>query len=546
MQNDEVSSRDVDVVVVGAGFSGLYLAHRATQMGLSVQVLEAGSGVGGTWFWNTYPGARCDVESIDYSYSFSDELQQGWVWSERYAAQEEILAYLNHVADRFDLRRHIRFDTRVSTAEFDGSGWVVTTEQGDTVSATFCVMASGGLSAPKKPDIAGLDDFAGQSFHTARWPKEGVEFAGKRVAIIGTGSTGVQLVPMVAREADQVYVLQRTPNYVVPAGNRPLGEGELDTVKATYPERRQNARRTASGVPAAAKPGPGKDLSDAARREVYERMWAIGGAPAILRGFTDVMTDPGVNVFVADFAREKIAQTVRDPETAESLSQRDFPFGAKRLCLETDYFEAYNRPNVELVDLRKKPLERVTAGGFVAGGEEYAVDVILLAIGFDAISGAVTEIDVRGRDGVSLKDYWADGPKATLGLQVAGFPNLFLVNGPGSPAVLGNVVAFAEQHVEWITDCIGYLRDNGVGTIETTPESDETWADHVDEVGGQTLYVRAKSWYTGENVPGKPRRFLPYAGGLDRYRDRCDEIAAKGYDGFVLSREHDPAEAASG
>jgi cyclohexanone monooxygenase len=535
--------RDVDVVVVGAGFSGLYLAHRATLMGLSVQVLEAGSGVGGTWFWNTYPGARCDVESIDYSYSFSDELQQEWVWSERYAAQDEILAYLNHVADRFDLRRHVRLNTRVASARFDGSGWVVETEQGDTISATFCVMAAGGLSAPKKPDIEGIDDFAGQSFHTARWPKDGVEFAGKRVAVIGTGSTGVQLVPMVAREADHVFVLQRTPNYIVPAGNRPLGDGELDTVKASYPQRRQTGRRAASGVPAAEGQTllAGKDLSDAERREVYERMWRIGGAPAILRGFTDVMTDPDVNLFVADFAREKIAQTVRDPETAESLSQRDFPFGAKRLCLETDYFEAFNRPNVDLVDLRKKPLERVTPTGFVAGGAEYEVDVILLAIGFDAISGAVTEIDVRGRDGRSLKEYWADGTKAALGLQVSGFPNLFLVNGPGSPAVLGNVVAFAEQHVEWITDCLGYLRDHEVATIESTDEFDETWAEHVDELGNLTLYVRAKSWYTGENVPGKPRRFLPYAGGLDRYRDHCAAVAEKGYEGFVLRKAHDAA-----
>jgi cyclohexanone monooxygenase len=536
-------SQDVDVVVVGAGFAGLYLVHRARALGLTVQAIEAADGVGGTWYWNRYPGARCDVESIDYSYSFSSELEQEWVWSERYASQEEILAYLEHVADRFDLRRHIRFDTRVTAAHFDGDGWLVSTDAGDTLRASFCVMASGGLSAPKKPDIEGVEDFAGQWFHTARWPEEGVDFAGKRVAVIGTGSTGIQLVPMVAKEAEHLFVLQRTPNYVVPAGNRPLGTDELDAVKAVYPDRRARGRRSASGVPSATVPRPGKDLGDAARREIYEEAWRLGGAPALLRGFSDVMTDPGVNEFVADFARGKIAEVVDDPDTAESLSQRDFPFGAKRLCLDTDYFPTFNQPHVELVDLQETPLERITEKGFVAGGVEHEIDILVLAIGFDAISGAVTEIDVRGRDGASLRDYWRDGPKATLGLAVAGFPNLFLVNGPGSPAVLGNVVAFAEQHVEWITDCVASLRARGVSTIESTRQTDEDWAGHVDEVGGQTLYVKAKSWYTGENVPGKPRRFLPYAGGLDRYRDRCDDEAARGYEDFVLDRDRDPQDA---
>ncbi|MGW0035530.1 flavin-containing monooxygenase [Gordonia sp. NPDC003376] len=539
--NTTPSDVDVDLAVVGAGFSGLYLAYRAERMGLSVRVFEAGPSVGGTWFWNTYPGARCDVESIDYSYSFSEELQQEWNWSERYAAQPEILAYLNHVADRFDLRRHISLDTRVNAAEFVDDAWTVTTSTGETVRSRFAIMASGGLSVPKKPDFDGLDSFRGQWLHTARWPSGGIDVTGKRVAVIGTGSTGIQAIPQLAKQADQVYVLQRTPNYSVPAGNRPLGGEELDEVKATYADRRARARRAPSGVPPMSVPEPGAPLSEDERIAVLEAGWQLGGAPGLLRAFTDVMTDEGVNLTVGNFVRAKISEIVDDPETASSLSPTEYPFGAKRLCVDTDYFTTYNRDNVDLVDLRKKPLERITPNGIICGGEEYAVDIIVFAIGFDAISGAVTDIDLTGRYGRRLRDYWADGPKATLGVQVSGFPNLFLVNGPGSPAVLGNVVSFAEQHIEWITDCIDHLQKNSIATIETTDAFDDAWAAHVDEVGAGTLYVKAKSWYTGENVPGKPRRFLPYAGGLDVFRDKCDEVARNGYSDFILT----PAEARS-
>ncbi|KAF0960881.1 flavin-containing monooxygenase [Rhodococcus sp. T7] len=542
---DEIHEPEFDVVVVGAGFSGLYLAHRATRMGLRVRVLEAGADVGGTWYWNTYPGARCDVESIDYSYSFSEDLQQEWVWSERFAPQQEILAYINHVADRFDLRRHIEFNTRVTAARFTGSGWELQTDTGDTVRATFCVMASGGLSAPKKPDFPGLDDFRGQWFHTARWPAEGVDFRGKRVAVVGTGSTGIQVIPKVAEDAENLIVLQRTPNYTVPARNRRLTGSELDDVKADYAGRRARARRAPSGVPPISMPGPGKDLTEEERTRVLEAGWQLGGAVALLRAFSDTMTDLDVNETVGRFVRSKIAEIVDDPETAAALSPTDYPFGAKRLCADTDYFATYNRSNVQLVDLRKAPLERITENGIRCGGVEHEVDVIIFAIGFDAISGAVSEIDIRGRDDRTLREHWREGPKAALGLQVAGFPNLFLVNGPGSPAVLGNVVAFAEQNVEWITTCIDYLRRHEITTIETTSDFEAEWAHHVDEVGAATLYVKAKSWYTGENVPGKPRRFLPYAGGLDRYRDRCDEIAANGYEHFVLGRVDDSAAAAA-
>ncbi|WP_308162766.1 flavin-containing monooxygenase [Nocardia alni] len=537
---------DFDVVVVGAGFSGLYLAHRATRMGMRVRVFEAGADVGGTWYWNTYPGARCDVESVDYSYSFSEELQQEWVWSERYAAQEEILAYLNHVADRFDLRRHIVFDTRITGCRFIGGGWEIETATGEIVHATFCVMATGGLSAPKRPEFEGLDGFRGEWFHTARWPREGVDFAGKRVAVIGTGSTGIQVIPKVAQEAEHLYVLQRTPNFTVPARNRRLTDNELGSVKADYAARRTRTRRTPGGMPFLLEPRPGADLTLEERREVLEEAWRIGGAPAVLRAFSDGLADLEVNATVGDFARSKITQTVDDPRTARALSPTDYPFGARRLCADTDYYATFNRSNVELVDLLKNPVERITGTGFVSGGVEYPVDVIIFAIGFDAISGAVLEMDIRGRGDRRLLEYWREGPKAALGIQVAGFPNLFLVNGPGSPSVLGNVVAFAEQHVEWITDCIDYLRTNGLSTIESTAEFDEQWAQHVDEIASTTLYVKAKSWYTGENVPGKPRRFLPYAGGLDRYRDKCDEIAANRYRPFLLDGVDTSATAAVG
>ncbi|WP_433503005.1 flavin-containing monooxygenase [Pseudonocardia halophobica] len=537
---------DVDLAVVGAGFSGLYLAHRATQAGLSVRVLEAGSGVGGTWFWNRYPGARCDVESIDYSYSFSEELQQEWQWSERYASQPEILRYLEHVADRFDLRRHISLDTRVTAARFDESAdtWTVTTERGEEITASFVVMATGGLSAPKRPDFPGLEDFRGDWYHTARWPDGGVDFTGKRVAVVGTGSTGIQAIPQIAAQAEHLVVLQRTPNFSVPARNRPLEAEEIAAVKADYAGRRARGRVAPSGVPSDTQPQPGAGTSLEERSAHYEAGWAKGGAPGLLRSYSDLLLDEEVNASLQDFVREKITEIVDDPQTAATLSPYGYPIGAKRLCVDTDYYATYNRPNVELVDVRKTPITGITEAGIRTGDTVHEVDVLVFAIGFDAISGAVREIDVRGRGGRSLSDAWSDGAEATLGLTVGGFPNLFLVNGPGSPAVLGNVVAFLEHHVEWITDCVEYLRRNGICTIESTPESDAAWARRVDEVAATTLYPKADSWFVGANIPGKPRRFLPYAGGLHTYRERCARAAEKGYaEDFVLDAGRDGSSA---
>ena len=538
---------DVDVVVVGAGFAGLYALHRLRGLGFTVRVLEAGTGVGGTWFWNRYPGARCDVESIDYSYSFSEELQQEWVWGERYARQPEILAYLQHVAERFDLLRDILFETRVSEAVYleDVEQWRIVTTSGEEVRARFCIMAAGSLSSVKTPDFDGLADFSGEWHHTARWPEGGVDFAGKRVAVIGTGSTGIQAIPVIAAAAGHLTVFQRTPNFSVPARNRELGQEELSAVKATYAERRLRARRAPSGVPSDVDPAPARGVPLEERRRTFEAGWARGGAPHLLRSYSDLLTDIESNDSIADFVREKIHETVRDSRTADLLSPVGYPFGAKRLCVDTSYYETYNRDNVLLVSLQESPIERIVESGIQTADGVHEVDAIVFAIGFDAITGALGAIDIRGRGGESLSEHWARGPQALLGLGVSGFPNMFLVNGPGSPAVLGNAVTFIEHHVEWISDCLECLRDQGATSIEAVAEAETAWAEHVDEVAAGTLYPRARSWFLGANIPGKPVRFLPYPGGFDRYSDRCATIAQEGYSGFEV-REAVGGDAGSG
>ena len=525
-----------DVIVVGAGFAGLYALHRLRSAGFSVLVVEAASGVGGTWFWNRYPGARCDVESIDYSYSFDEQLQQDWVWTERFAAHAEILSYLDHVADRFDLRRGIRLETQVVSAHFQPGtdDWLLRTAAGSELRATFCIMATGALSSVKPPDFDGLADFTGQWHHSARWPAAGVDMAGMRVAVIGTGSTGVQIIPVVAREAAHVTVLQRTPNYSVPARNRPLGEGELDAVKANYADRRARGRVSASGVPLDFVPGSGKGVRDAERRARYDVGWAAGGVLGLLRAYTDYIVDPEVNESLAQYVRDKIAATVTDPATAERLTPHGYPIGAKRLCVDSSYFETYNRDNVTLIDINEDPIVRVTVNGIETANGHVDADVIVFAIGFDAITGAVRQIDVRGRDGEPLNDHWHDGPKAYLGLAVAGFPNLFLVSGPGSPAVLGNAVAFIEQHVEFIDAVLQRLRDQGMRTIEADPAAEEHWAKHVHDLAAQTLFPTVKSWFVGSNIDGKPPRFMPYAAGLHSYRTECDEVLDQDLRGFFL------------
>jgi cation diffusion facilitator CzcD-associated flavoprotein CzcO/acetyl esterase/lipase len=540
----ELSARPLphlDAIVVGAGFAGLYAVHRLREAGLSVRVFEQGDGVGGTWYWNRYPGARCDIESMDYSYSFSEELEQEWEWSERYPGQPEILRYLNHVADRFDLRRDIELNTRVAQARYDEerSVWHVTTDDGAQYSATYCVMACGCLSTPHRPAIDGLDDFEGAWYHSARWPHDGVELAGKRVGVIGTGSTGIQLVPQLAEQARHLYVFQRTPNFSMPAHNRPLDPEAVRAIKAEYRERRALARESLSGIPnshpdalaqrSALEAGPEE------RQRAYEQGWANGGIGAITLAFNDIIVDAAANETAADFVRDKIREIVRDPATAEALCPTIDPIGTKRICVDTDYYTTYNRDDVTLVDVRSAPIERLTRSGLETTSGEYELDVIVFATGFDAMTGALLEIDLRGRDGRPLKDKWADGPRTYLGLATAGFPNLFLVTGPGSPSVLSNMVLSIEQHVDWIVDCIGHLRERGLATIEAEPGAEDAWVAHVNEVADATLFPRASSWYVGANIPGKPRVFMPYLGGVGNYRTRCDEVAVGGYEGFSVA-----------
>jgi len=538
----------VDVLVVGAGFGGLYAIYRMRELGLTVRCIEAAEGVGGTWFWNRYPGARCDVESLDYSYSFSNELQQEWHWSQRYAEQPEILAYLNHVADRFALREHIRFETRVTAMRYDPlrAGWTIFVDKGPPVQARFCIMASGNLSAPAVPNIPGLERFQGRWYHSARWPKEGVDFTGKRVALIGTGATGVQMLPKIAAQAAMVTVFQRTANYSVPARQCPMPEDEEREQKAHYPELRKAARKQASGMSRVPIPTRSAlDVSSEERRQIYERLWEKGGSQRMMSAFTDLMRNEQANESLAAFVREKIRAIVKDPVTREILTPRDHPIGSRRLCVDTDYYETYNRDNVKLVDARRTPIVEITEKGLRTTEAEYDVDIIAFATGFDAMTGALSQIEIAGRDGCLLKDAWAAGPVTYLGLMVHGFPNLFIVTGPGSPSVKANMVTAIEQHVEWISDCLAYMQRGGMATIEPTMEAQDQWVRHVNEVANGTLFVRAtNSWYMGANIPGKPRVFMPYVAGLPAYIQICEEVVADGYRGFMLQKAPSPAERA--
>ncbi|MGE0701012.1 MAG: flavin-containing monooxygenase [Hyphomicrobiaceae bacterium] len=524
----------LDALVVGAGFAGLYMLHRLRGLGLRARVLEAGGGVGGTWYWNRYPGCRCDIESTQYSYQFSPELEQEWSWSERYATQAEILRYADHVADRFDLRRDIELGVRVVSARFDeaASRWTLRSADGRTWSARHCVMATGCLSAPIRPQIPGLQDFAGPVLHTGEWPHEPVPLAGKRVAVIGTGSSGIQSIPVIAREAAQLTVFQRTPSYSVPARNIELPPAVLAGIKAIYRQLRARAKLNPTGVLFDSSPGKAVATPPALREREYERRWRRGGL-TFLGAYEDILTDEEANRTAAEFVRAKIRSIVGDPTLAEKLMPRSF-IGARRLCVDMGYFETYNRPNVSLVDVSRQPIERLTATGVVVAGVEHPADIVVLATGFDAMTGALSRIDIRGRSGVALRDWWRGGPRTYLGLAVAGFPNLFTILGPGSPSVLTNMLPSIEQHVEWIGDCLAWTRARQLATIEATEAAEASWVAHVAELAAQSLRAREASWYLGANVPGKPRIFLPYTGGVPRYAAKCEEVAAAGYEGFAL------------
>ncbi|KHO27782.1 cyclohexanone monooxygenase [Mycolicibacterium setense] len=527
----------VDVVVVGAGFGGLYALHKFRSQGLSVRVLEAAPAVGGTWYFNRYPGARCDVESVDYCYSFCDELQQEWTWTEKYATQTEILEYINWVADKLDLRRDITFETRVTAAVLDEATlhWTVTTDTGETIDARFVVMATGPLSAAMTPDFPGLDTYGGEVYHTAHWPHEGVDFTGKRVAVIGTGSSGIQSIPIIAEQAEQLHVFQRTANYSVPAGNRPLTSAEVADIKANYAERRRMSWRSGGGSPHVAHPKLTMEATAQERREAFEKRWELGGV-LFSKTFADQMTSLEANEEARKFYEAKIRAVIDDPDVADALIPNDHPIGTKRICTDSNYFQTFNRPNVTLVNVRKTPIESIDESGINTTDGHYAIDALVLATGFDAMTGTLAKIDIVGRGGEKLVDDWAAGPRTYLGLGTDGFPNLFLVSGPGAPAVLANMVLHAEAHVNWIADAIAYLDRFGYAAMEPTTAAVDGWIAECAQRAESTLFTKANSWYMGANVPGKPRVFMLFIGGFGVYLDICNEVAAAGYKGFELRK----------
>ena len=528
----------LDVIIVGAGVGGLYAIHRLRKLGLKVRAYEAGGNVGGTWFWNRYPGCRCDVESMEYSYSFSNELQQEWQWPERYGTQPEILRYINHTADRFDLRRDIQFNTRVKSATFDSKAnvWTIRTDAGDVATAPFCIMATGNLSTPRTPNYPGLERFKGKWYHTGLWPHDGVDFTGLRVGVVGTGSSGVQMIPHIASQARHLYVFQRTANFSLPARNAPLDPDKVRRHKAEYPERRRAAFDTPFGI--AGYPPPAKsalEASEEERRSAYEAKWGEGGSISFLYSFTDLLVSKESNDTAAEFVRERIRATVKDPRTAELLCPKDHPIGTKRLILDTGYYETYNRDNVTLVDVRSAPIREITPHGLRTADAEYELDAIAFATGFDAMTGAMKEIEIRTDRNMTIEEKWADGPRTYLGIMMAGFPNLFMITGPQSPGVKSQMILACEQHVDWIADCLQHLRAKGLHRIEAEPVAEDAWVQHTNEVADGTLYPLANSWYVGANIPGKPRVFMPYVGGVMAYKKKCDEVAANGYEGFTLT-----------
>ncbi len=543
MPQNGLSPTRLDAVVVGAGFAGLYMLLRLREAGFATRVIEAGDGVGGTWYWNRYPGARCDIESLQYQYGFNDELPKEWRWSEKYATQPEILAYINYVADKYDLRRDIQLETRVTAAHFDEAAnrWTIETDRGDAYSARFCIMATGCLSAAKVPDIPGLENYQGEWYHTGAWPHEGVDFTGKTVGVIGTGSSAIQSIPLIAQQAKHLTVFQRTANFSVPAHNGPLDDEYRAKMTTNYTAIRNEARNSPAGI--LGRPMSDKSVLEASEEErnrEFEARWEIGGL-GLGSAFNDVGLNLEANAIAAEFVRNKIREIVKDPETAELLCPRDYPFGTKRLCVDTDYYATFNRDNVKLVSIKDNPIQEITATGLRTGTGEYEFDAIVFATGFDAMTGALLKIDIRGRNGLTLQEKWEHGPRTYLGLQVAGFPNLFTITGPGSPSVLSNMIVSIEQHVDWIFDCVSYLRTHEIATIEASREAEDRWVDHVNEVASHTLFPLANSWYIGANIPGKPRVFMPYIGGVGNYAQKCKQVAENGYEGFELDSGRVPA-----
>ena len=527
-----------DAVVVGAGFAGLYALHSLRDgLGLSVRAFEAGGGLGGTWYFNRYPGARCDSDSYIYCYTFDKTLLQEWEWSERYPEQPEILRYLNHVADRLDLRRDIQFDTRVTEATFDETGkvWVIRTDKGDVVTAQHFISAVGCLSSSNQPKFKGAKTFEGKSYHTGHWPHGGVDFTATKVGVIGTGASAVQAIPVIAQQAKRLTVFQRTANYCVPARNGKVDPEKVKSRKADYDRIKEAIRNSYFGFEHDFIMKSVLEASPEERERVFDEMWDTGGFAFWLANYQDMLFTREANDVCAEFLRRKIRNTVKDPVVAEKLIPKGYAYGTKRQPLDTNYFETFNKPNVELVDVNETPIEEITPKGVRTSTREYELDIIVFATGFDALTGPLKKIQIRGRGGRLLADKWQDGPHSYLGVAVAGFPNMFTITGPGSPSVLSNMPVSIEQHVEWITGCIDHMRKNRFATVEAKIDAEEQWTAHVAEVAHSTLMPTANSWYVGANIPGKPRVFMPYLGGVGPYRQKCNEIAANGYEGFALA-----------
>jgi cyclohexanone monooxygenase len=529
---------DFDVVIVGGGLAGLYSIYRFRKMGLNIRAYEAGDGVGGTWFWNRYPGCRCDVESMEYSYSFDDDLQQEWVWPERYGTQPVILEYINHVAKRFDLMRDVQLNTRITQAVFCEKKhlWTITTNNGEQITAPICIMAAGNLSTPRKPDFPGLDNFKGDWYHTGLWPKEGVDFTDKRVGVIGTGSSGVQMMPHIAAQAKHLTVFQRTANFSLPARNAPLDPEKERKHKEEYRERRLAAYNTPFGI--AGYPPPDKSALEATeeeRRAIYEDKWQEGGSISYLFAYKDLLLNKDANDTASDFVRNKIRATVNDPETAELLCPDNHPIGTKRLILDSNYYEIFNQSNVKLVDVRSAPIQEITRSGIKTTESEYQLDAIAFATGFDAMTGAIKEIDVRVDGGTTIEEQWDGGPRTYLGLMVAGLPNMFMITGPQSPGVKSQMILSIEWHINWIANCLSHMRNNNHTRVAAEVEAQQQWVDHVREVAGSTLYPLANSWYMGANIPGKARVFMPYVAGVEAYTKECNRVTQNGYQGFEFS-----------
>ena len=530
-------TNEVDAIVVGAGFAGLYMLHNLREKGLSAKLIEAGKDVGGAWYWNRYPGLRCDVESTDYQYQFSDEIERGWDWPERYSRGPVIQNYLSYVADTLDLRRDILFETTVTAATFeeDRQSWLVETDRGGAFRTSYFILAVGPLTSVNTPPFAGMEEFEGRLFHTARWPEESVDFTGRRVGIIGTGSSGVQSIPVIAQEAAGLTVFQRTPAFSLPAENRALSADEIRQKHEHFARDREVRRASSGGLSWMLSTRSALEVSDEEREAEFERCWTLGGF-AFIQSFRDILLSQEANDLAANFIKRKIRAKVNDPETAAVLTSQAYPFGAKRPCLDTNYYETFNLPHVQLVDLRKAPLERFCAEGIVAGGAVHAFDDIVLATGFDAVTGAVLKLKITGKGGLSIGDVWSSGPQTYLGIAIAGFPNLFMIDGAQSPSIIVNAPLAIEQQVEWVGDCIEQMRRNGYTTIEASEPAQQEWVAHVGEVANYTLMVNADSWAMGANIPGKPRVFSFYLAGLDAYRNRCAAVAEGGYEGFRLEK----------